>query len=447
MTRAIALGAVALMAATASADAPPLVPAPDAPPIPLTLRLRDVPGTTVLRTLFHLTGQGYVSGGDLAGHVDVEIVDVMPDAIERALEGAGLAFSEPGPLRRVSMAGDAPAPSRTGVGFPLSLEFVNVDVRDFLRLIQDISAWKVVAPPGPLGYVTLFCRELPLEDVIDATLSAAGLASRREPGRLLVFRGTDPKAVLLPLDATGPHAGHVGYREGEAGPAARSSGIAGILVSEVKLLGLARAGESSIALLEYPRHLAIVADGQRLYDGVVESVNLERVVLVRNDGTRSELMLSPAAPGIVRRPRRAETTVALATSRLGSGEFEEADRILRTALAATAEASETAALRAGLADVHYRWGQVLSDRYATEDAIRHFEEAYAIDGTDRLWQAGEDLNEIGFAWTALGEPCARGRVPSAGAGGEPDGRSRGRSRRAANACGITRARTGARRQP
>jgi tetratricopeptide (TPR) repeat protein len=404
-SKAASVIAAALVAATASADAPPLVPAPDAAPIPLTLRLRDVPFTTVLRTLFHLTGQGYVSGGDLAAHVDVEIIDVMPDAIERALEAAGLTFSEPGPLRRASLAGDTPAPSRTGLGFPLNLEYVNLDVREFLRLVEDISAWKVVAPPGPLGQATLFCRDLPLEDVIDATLSTAGLASRREPGRLLVFRRTDPKAVLLPLDATGPHSGHVGYREGEAGPGARSSGIAGILVSEVKLLGLARAGESSVALLDYPRHLAIVADGQRLYDGVVESVTMERVVLVKNDGTRSELVLSPAAPGIVRRADRAETTVALATARVGSGEFEEADRILRTALAATVEASETTTLRAGLADVHYRWGQVLSERYRTEDAIRHFEEAYAIDGTDRLWQAGEDLNEIGFAWTALGEPA------------------------------------------
>ena len=97
----------------------------------------------------------------------------------------------------------------------------------------------------------------------------------------------------------------------------------------MKLLGLARAGESSVALLEYPRHLAIVADGQRLYDGVVESVTLERVVLVKDDGDPVRARCVPAAPGIVRRPDRAETTVALATARMGWGEFEEADRILR----------------------------------------------------------------------------------------------------------------------
>ena len=125
------------------------------------MRLRDVPVTTVLRTLFHLTGQGYVGGGDLASHLDVEIADAMPDAIERAFEGAGLGFSEPGVLRRVSLAGDTPAPSRTGVGFPLNLEFVNADVRDFLRLVEDIAVWKVVAPPGPLGHVTLFAATSP----------------------------------------------------------------------------------------------------------------------------------------------------------------------------------------------------------------------------------------------------------------------------------------------
>lgn len=235
-------------------------------------------------------------------------------------------------------------------------------------------------------------------------LRDTGLDSRREPGRVLVFRGTDPKAVLLPLDAGGPHTGHLGYREGEAGPKARSAGINGILVSELELVGLARAGDTRTALLRYPGGLGIVREGQPLYDGVLESIAFDRVVFQTKDGTRSELTLSSAESGITPRPDRAETTVARATARVGAGGFEEADRILRTALAAATDANETSVLRAGLADAHYRWGQVLADRYATEEAIRHFEEAHAIDTTDRLWQAGEDLNEIGFLWTALGEP-------------------------------------------
>jgi tetratricopeptide (TPR) repeat protein len=381
-------------------------PPPEAPAPRLTLRLRDVPLNTVLETLFRLAGQGYVTGGDLVGHVDVEIVDATADEVERTLEATGLTFSEPAKLRRVTLAGEQPTLDRSGAGHPISLEWGKpADMRDILLLFQDVTGDSFVAPSGPLGRLVLFCHEAPVDDALRAALSATGLDSRREPGRVLVFRRTDPKAVLLPLDAGGRHTGHVGYREGEAGPKARSAGINGILVSESRLVGLARAGETWTALLECPGSSpSQVHEGQHLYDGIVESIAFDRVVFKKEDGTRSELALSPSEPGIVRRPDRAETTVARATARVGAGEFEEADRILRTALAAGPDANETNVLRAGLADAHYRWGQVLADRYATAEAIRHFEEAYAIDGTDRLWQAGEDLNEIGFLWTALGEP-------------------------------------------
>lgn len=393
----------ALLAATVHAQpAPP----PDATATRLTLRLRDVPLNTVLQTLYRLAGQGYVTGGELVGHVDVEIVDATADEVERTLEAAGLAFSEPGNLRRVTLAGEPPTLDRSGSGHPVSLEWGKpADMRDILRLFQDLTGDTFVAPSGPLGHLVMFCHEAPVDDALRAALSATGLDSRREPGRVLVFRRTDPKAVLLPLDAGGPHTGHVGYRVGEAGPAKRSAGINGILVSESRLVGLARAGETWTALLEYPGSSpALVHEGQHLYDGILESIAFDRVVFKKEDGTRSELALSPSEPGIVRRPDSAETAVARATARVGLAAFEEADRILRTALAAATDASETSVLRAGLADAHYRWGQVLVDRYAVEEAIRHFEEAYAIDGTDRLWQAGEDLNEIGFLWTALGEP-------------------------------------------
>ncbi len=82
-------------------------PAPG--PSRLTLRLRDVAVSAVLFILFRLTGQGYVVDGDVVGQLDVEIVDATPDAIERALEGAGLAFSGPGPIRRVTTAGETPS--------------------------------------------------------------------------------------------------------------------------------------------------------------------------------------------------------------------------------------------------------------------------------------------------------------------------------------------------
>jgi tetratricopeptide (TPR) repeat protein len=372
----------------------------------LTLRLRDVPLATVLHTLFRLTRQGYVGGGDLVGHMDVEIVDATADEVERTLEATGLAFSEPGKLRRVTLAAEPPTLDRSGSGHPISLDWEKpADMRDVLRLFQEITGDVFVAPTGPLGHFVLFSDQVPVDDALRAALSATGLDSRREPGRVLVFRRTDPKALLLPLDAGGRHAGHVGYRVGEAGPGKRSAGINGILVSESRLVGLARAGETWMALLEYPSEgLVLVQEGQRLYDGTLESITFDRIVFKTDDGRRSELLLPTSEGGIVRKPDSAKTTVTRAVARADYGDFDEADRTLRTALAAGTDANEAKVLRAGLADTHYRWGQVLADRYANEEAIRHFEEAYAIDGPERPWQAGEDLNEIGFLWTALGEP-------------------------------------------
>jgi hypothetical protein len=334
-TAAVLAAALLAVSVHAEPEPPPEAPAPR-----LTLRLRDVPLNTVLETLFRLSGQGYVTGGDLVGHVDVEIVDATADEVERTLQAAGLAFSEPGKLRRVTLAGETPTLDRSGSGHPISLEFGKpADMRDFLRLFQDFTYDVFLAPAGPLGHLVLFCDEAPLDDVLRAALAATGLDSRREPGRVLVFRRTDPKAVLLPLAAGGAHTGHVGYRVGEAGPATRSMGFNGLLVSELKLIGLARAGDAWTALLAYPGGLGTVREGQPLYDGVLESITFDRVVLKTANGTRSELTLSSAEPGIIRRPDDAETTVARATARVGAGEFEEADRILRTALAAATGAN------------------------------------------------------------------------------------------------------------
>ena len=65
------------------------------------------------------------------------------------------------------------------------------------------------------------------------------------------------------------------------------------------------------------------------------------------------------------------------------------------------------ALRAGLADVHYRWGQVLSDRYATEDAIRHFEEAYGSTGRTAYGKRARTSTRSGSPGPRSASPRAR----------------------------------------
>jgi tetratricopeptide (TPR) repeat protein len=396
--------AVLLAASLLAADEP--APPPSEPPR-LTLRLRDVALREIVFVHHELAGQDWVVDADVVGRADVDMTDVTPEEVERALAGAGLVLSEPGRMRRVSSSGSAALPALRGTGHPVSLDFRRPgDMRDVLRLFGDILGEKILVPAGALGDVVVFVNEHPVDDVFRAVLASARLDQRRQGDRIAVFRTGEPDAVLLPAASTTRRAGHVAYREGEGGPAKRSMGAQGLLISEVSLTGLVASGTSWAALMldPYSSGITVMARGQRFYDGVLESIDGERIVMRREDGTRRELVLPSAPPGLTRRADDAASVVERARARMAWRDFDEGERLLRTALARGPAEGEAKVLRAGLADLLYARAQSLLDVHETERALRPLEEAYELDALDRPWQAGEDLNEIGFAWTALGEP-------------------------------------------
>jgi len=395
----------ALFAASLLAVDEPAPPASEPPR--LTLRLRDVALREIVFVHHKLAGQDWVVDADVVGRADVDMTDVTPDEVERALAGAGLVLSEPGRMRRVSASGSAALPALRGTGHPVSLDFRRPgNMRDVLRLFEDLTGQKILAPAGALSEVVVFVSEHPLDDVFRAVLASARLDQRRQGDRIAVFRTGDPDAFLLSVDSTTRRAGHVAYREGEGGPAKRSAGIQGLLVSEVSLTGLVASGTSWAALMLDPSSpgITVMRRGQRFYDGVLESVDNERIVMRREDSTRRELVLPAAPPGMTLRADDAASVVERARARVAWRDFEEGERLLRTALARVPTEGEAKVLRAGLADLLYARAQSLLDVHETERALRPLEEAYELDAADRPWQAGEDLNEIGFAWTALGDP-------------------------------------------
>lgn len=148
----------------------------------------------------------------------------------------------------------------------------------------------------------------------------------------------------------------------------------------------------------------LLGTGTRLYDAKLESVGSEGTVVRLDSGEALEWRIRPAAPGITLLAEGAGQSIQRATVALHAREFDDALRILHAAMAKADKAGEAAELRAALADLHYAWAQTLLARRAVPDAVRHLEAAYEIDRAERPWQAGEDLNEIGFAWAALGEP-------------------------------------------
>ena len=371
----------------------------------LTLRLRDLPLTHVLYSLFEMTGQGYVVDGDIAGRVDVELLDVTPADVERDLERLGLAFSAPGPLRRVTAGGEPRTPRPTGAGQPVPLVGLRpLDMRDFLGLLADILGEVIVAPPGPLGRIILFHNDVPIDDVMNMVLASGGLEARREGGQVRVVRRTDPDAVLVPVSAVGRHAGHVASREGEA-PMLRSGGIAAFALKDVRLQGIMGAGEKWFAMVAAEDGRSMLARaGDLFYDGRLESIGRDGMVVRLESGESVEVRLSDAASGMTLRAEDASVALDRAAARLGAAEFDEAEAILRAALDRPNPPDDRGKLRAALGDLHYQWGQSLFARGAFQEAVRRFEEAHDIDAADRPWQAAEDLNEIGFAWTELGEP-------------------------------------------
>ena len=272
--RLLVLGSGLMSAALAGVE-------PDAT---LSLRLRDASLREVVWVLFRLTEQGYVVDSDVVGRIDVELDGVTAPEVERQLSAFGIFFTGPGTIRRVSTTpvSDLTLP---GIGHPVSFEFFKGDTRDVLRVMKDITGLNIVAPAGPLGNSSLFADETATEDQLSAVLASSGLVAKREDDRILVRRIGAPKAVVLPLDVGGL-VGHVAYRSGEsAGPGQRPAGMEGFLATEVHLWGLATNGSAWAAFFRGPDgRVFLVKAGQRLYDGVVESVDASGAIARTEDG-------------------------------------------------------------------------------------------------------------------------------------------------------------------
>ena len=191
--------------------------------------------------------------------------------------------------------------------------------------------------------------------MLRATLASARLEFRRADGRIVVWRRAEPDALLLPVSFSERHYGHVPYRAG-GGSAARPAGLQGVLAADLRFKGSVRQGSTWTAMVSTPTGLYDLRVGYRVFDGTVESVSGDVVRILREDGKRIEVRLSPAPPGISIVPEAAEQVVDRAAVLTDAGEFDAAEGVLRAALEA-AEGADRDALSAALSDLHYAWGQ------------------------------------------------------------------------------------------
>jgi type IV pilus assembly protein PilQ len=101
------------------------------------------------------------------------------------LTGNGLSFARPadqptvpGPPSRPAVAQQAaaaPSPAKKYTGDPISVNLKDVDLKDFFRLIHEISGLNVVLDPSVKGTVTLVLDEVPWDQGLDIVLRNNGL--------------------------------------------------------------------------------------------------------------------------------------------------------------------------------------------------------------------------------------------------------------------------------
>lgn len=85
--------------------------------------------------------------------------------------------NEAGPAARSAGAG---LPTRADLSEPISVNFKDVDLKDFFRLIHEISGLNVVVDPSVHGTLTMVLEHVPWQQALEIVLRDNGLASRLE---------------------------------------------------------------------------------------------------------------------------------------------------------------------------------------------------------------------------------------------------------------------------
>lgn len=158
----------------------------------LTLRLRGVDLADVFLVLHDLTGQSFAVDADVTGRADVEIERATLDQALTAMAAAGLAVS-PDRLHRVTRAGKAPAkPAKPYSGEAMDISVQHGDLLSTLCALSSVARRPVSFPRNLRGKVNVSARDVPVDEILDGVVAAAGLVAVPEKGSLFV--GTEAQA-------------------------------------------------------------------------------------------------------------------------------------------------------------------------------------------------------------------------------------------------------------
>ncbi len=242
---------------------------------PLSVRLRDVDLADVFFVLHRLTGEAFVVDGEVTGRASLDFSRIsVQEALDALQKAAGLRISS-GPLRRVTLDRRPPtAPSPSLGGAPnVSFALKHAETRDVLAVMSEADpSLAALGPPGFVGRLSVWARDVPLAEVRAAVLALAGLGERVEDGRRVLQRaGVDEAPV--PVAASGANERRLVLNAHE------------LAVLEFEAAGVGDGGSGFMAFAYSPvGTLLAYKAGDPLADGKVMDVRSTDVLLETDDG-------------------------------------------------------------------------------------------------------------------------------------------------------------------
>jgi hypothetical protein len=290
---------------------------------PFTIRARELDAADLFFVLQQTTGQSFIVDENVRQRLNVDFLGATPDEMLAALAKLRIFTGAGTPVRRVSTkppapprprpqskatARPTPAPTATATPEPTddddvtavdgtatdaptaptparrnepparaSLFVKRASVRDILSaLIQADPTLHMVAPPGMLGRLSVWARDVDLPTLRAAVLEAAGLVEMPR---------SDGMLMLLPVDAAA--AGGQELTPIEPAPTLRRLTLrpADVSPDDFDLAAISGEGGSWRSFSYSPEGLLhVYRAGDVLADGAVKSVEPEAVVLDGEDG-------------------------------------------------------------------------------------------------------------------------------------------------------------------
>lgn len=242
----------------------------------LTLNLRGVDTADVFHILHRFTSQGFLVDEDVQGRVNLDLPNIDLEGVLSMLEKTGVRIAAAGPVQRVSRSKERP-PATTDPGPEgpsISFAVKRAEVRDVLAAMAEADPDLLAhGPPGSLGRLSLWAKDVPVLGLRTAVLQAAGLTEEVQ----------QEQRVVLPVSRSS--GSEVSPIVGDVVETPLTLGPHELSVEEFELAGLISDGSEWIAVAYSPAGvLYSYRAGDRLANGSIRAVQATDVVLDTEEG-------------------------------------------------------------------------------------------------------------------------------------------------------------------